>query len=226
MLNPATMMISARGQLLPKMYPKPSRSAPKRRHRLAPGGRLHPHEQQPHHHGEIARRVEVEARRQPHRRDQRAGDGRPDDARHVEGAGVERDGVHQVGLAHDLAHHRLPGGDLERGEQAVEGRETHDPVHRDQPEVREHRECQGLEQHEALEREHGAALVHPVGHHAAVEREQEDRERAEGGHQADGKGRIGELEDQPAACNGLHPGAALRHQLAGEKETEVPMSEG
>jgi hypothetical protein len=51
-------------------------------------------------------------------------------------------------------------------------------VHRDQAEVSKHGERQRFQQHAALKQDHESALVDPVGDHAAVEGEQENRQRA------------------------------------------------
>jgi hypothetical protein len=83
---------------------------------------------------------------------------------------------------------------------------------------------QRLERHSALEEQHQPALVHPVGHHAAVEGEQQDRQRAERRHQPDGERRIGELEHQPSLRHHLHPGSAERDELAEEEEPEVAVT--
>ena len=70
-----------------------------------------------------------------------------------------------------------------------------------------------------------AVLVHPVGHHAAVEGEQQDRQRAERRHQPDGERRVGELEHQPPLGHRLDPGPAQGDELADEEQPEVAVPE-
>ena len=69
-------------------------------------------------------------------------------------------------------------------------------------------------------------LVHPVRDHAAVEGEEQDRQRPEGRHQSHQEGRVGELEHQPPLRYRLDPGAAERHELAEKEEAEIAVAEG
>ena len=90
----------------------------------------------------------------------------------------------------------------------------------------EEAERQRLDEEQGFEQDEGPPLVDPVGHHAAVEGEQEHRQGAQRGDEADLERRVRELERQPPERHQLHPGAAERDELADDEEPEVPVSEG
>ena len=79
--------------------------------------------------------------------------------------------------------------------------------------------------------EHLGGLQHvpaaaPVGDGAGDGPEDQHRQELRGGDEAEEAAAAGELQDQPAHGDGLHPGAGLRDRLATEVEPEVAVAEG
>jgi hypothetical protein len=66
----------------------------------------------------------------------------------------------------------------------------------------------------------------PVSHRAAPKGEQQQGQRADGGHGAEQNLGASQLIHQPALGRGLHPCADERHELADEKQPEIAMLEG
>src|ERR1035437_7035940 len=73
----------------------------------------------------------------------------------------------------------------------------------------------------ALREQQHLAALDAVGHYAADQGEQKDRDAAEEGIQAEQKGRVGELEDEPALRGDLHPGTDAGRAGAHPHQAEV-----
>src|SRR6185436_2119947 len=89
-----------------------------------------------------------------------------------------------------------------------------------------HGQYQRLDEHQTLQQEDQAALVHPIGDDAAVEGEQQNRKRAHGRHQAHGEGGVGELQDQPSLSDRLNPGSKNPDELTEKKQPEIAVAGG
>src|SRR5690606_29226120 len=127
---------------------------------------------------------------------------------------------------HQLDQERLARRHLEGGCQSVDQGQAPDHVHCHDAGERQRGEGSRFQQHHRLQADDEAALVHPIGQHAPVEREQQDRQRVERGHQSDCKRGAGELEHQPSLRDRLHPGADERHRLSSGEAREVRVLEG
>src|SRR4051812_32933687 len=79
-------------------------------------------------HGEITERVDSEAPREAVFGENHRCNRWPDDAREIEAAGVQRDRVNEIFLRDELDDHRLPRGNLERGDQATHRGECEQPA--------------------------------------------------------------------------------------------------
>ena len=189
---------------------------------LAPCG-VHP--DQTGDYRQVAGRIREEAGLQPQRGNQQPGYGRSDHPGQIERAGAERDRVHEIFALDDLRHESLACRYLERGEQAEEDRQSHDPLDRDQIQGGQHAQGQRLQQHQALEYQDELPLVDPVGNDAAIKGKQQNRQRAQRRHQSHRKRRVGQVQHQPSLGDGLHPGAAQRDELSGQEQAEVAVSE-
>jgi len=123
---------------------------------------------------------------------------------------VQRDRVTQFVRADHLPDERLAGGVLERVVQPQDDREQTDLPEADHPGDGQQPEHQGLQAHRDLQHDHEPALVHPVGHHPAVGREEQDGQGLEGQHEAQVGAGVGEGEHQPGLRGHLHPGPGER----------------
>ena len=76
-----------------------------------------------------------------------------------------------------------------------------------------------------LGRDQGPALREVVGDHAAEQAEHQHRRESAHGHETERERIVGELEDEPALGDGLHPRADERDQLAEEEQPVVAVAE-
>ena len=74
--------------------------------------------------------------------------------------------------------------------------------------------------------DHHALLVGAVGEDARGERDEQHRQAAERGDQADVVGGVGELQDEPPLRHVLHPRADQGRPLPEEEQPEVPVAQG
>ena len=82
----------------------------------------------------------------------------------------------------------------------------------------EHRRTRHLH---VLRGQQNLAPLDPVGHHAADQREQKDRDAAQKLVQRQQKRRVAEAIDQPALGHDLHPGADARGAGADPHQAEI-----
>jgi hypothetical protein len=109
------------------------------------------------------------------RGDHQAGQRRSDDARRVEGGGVQADRVGHVPGPDQLRDEGLPGGIVERRADAEDERKQVDVPGGSPAADRQQAECRGRQGHPELSDLEDPALVEPVGHQAAVRRQQQHR---------------------------------------------------
>ena len=175
--------------------------------------------EQPDEHGQKARGIHEEAgcgaRRRP------AAPAPPEYPGEIEGGGVERDGAHRIAPG-QIAQERLPDRNLECADQPRDQGERVHPLDRDGSKAVRSPSASASEK---LQQQQRSPFVHPPGHHATVEREQQDRQRAEERDQADLQ-RVGQLEGEPPERHRLHPGAAERDELTDDEEPEIRVAEG
>ena len=132
---------------------------------------------------------------------------RTDDARHVELNGLQGDGVRHVFFTDQRGNQRLVGGSAECLGETGNEREAENLPDADEMEGDEGGEQEGGAHLHALRDEQHLAALDAVGHHAADQGEQKDRDAAEEGIEAEQEGRVGELQNEPALGGNLHPGA-------------------
>ena len=175
--------------------------------------------------GQEAGRVEEEAGGQPDQPDDEPGHGRADDARSVEDGAVEGHRVGHVGPSDHLDHERLADRHLDGIHEAEPDGQQVD--HPDLDGAGHHEQPQGQRQAERHELGHDErlALGQRIGDEAAEEPEGEDGQELAGRGYAERERIVGQLQDEPALGNGLHPGAHQRDELAGEEEAEVAVPE-
>ena len=70
-----------------------------------------------------------------------------------------------------------------------------------------------------------AAPIAAIGHDAADQREQHDRQLAEKGVEPEEERRIGERQNQPVLGDALHPGADAGGEGAEPQDAEIPVGE-
>jgi hypothetical protein len=94
--------------------------------------------------------------------------------------------------------------------------------------VDEGRQREGRAHLHVLRREEEVAAVMAIGDDAANQREEQDRQLAEKGVEAEeeGRRRAGDRQDQPALRDLLHPGADGRGHGAAPEHAEVAIGEG
>ncbi len=131
----------------------------------------------------------------------------------------------QILSPHHLDHERLAEGHFEGGKRAQKDGERHYPGDSHPSGRSQHPERERLAHHEALKQDDSPVLVDPVRQNSAVEREGQDRQRAEGADQPDFERGIGQLQHQPSLGHGLHPCPTERNELASEEETKIPVTE-
>ena len=185
-----------------------------------------PHRQQPPDHRDIAEAVDQEAVALADRGHQAAGDGRAEQPRAVEVRRVQRDGVTQVGAVVDHPHHeRLPGGNLDRVDDALEHRQPDDPRHVDVAAQGQGRQRQRLRHRQHLGGDEHLVAI-PAVEPDPGQRRQDERRRLTGKtHQAEQERRIGEPVDQPRRGQPGHPRADERDPLADEEQPVVAGAE-
>ena len=182
-------------------------------------GRIHLHQRDEHRHER--ERVDAETGRDSPEGDDHARDRRARDPGRVDEDRVEADGVDDPVGADDLDHERLPGGVVDRQDEAAKG--DHDEHHPrlDDAEGREQEEDRRRDRHPGLGDDQQLALVEAVGERAAERAEEEDARELQGGGEADGEAGAGQGEDEPELGDDLHPVAGQGDDLPGEVEAVV-----
>jgi hypothetical protein len=142
---------------------------------------------------------------------------------------VERDGVRQIFAPDEVDGDRLIRGRGERETAARdEGRQQNDP---DVPRVAD--DARGDQKRERERRQARARLrdqeqtlaVDAVGIDAAQKRQHEAGRSGRESIDAEPEGGVGQLQDEPALCDRLHPCADIRQERARPEKTEVAMRE-
>ena len=180
-------------------------------------------QQQRRDHDEERQAVEQEADRQARRGQRHAGDQRAEDARQVELEGIERDGVGEILARHQGRQQRLVGRAAEGlGDAGAERQRQH----------RVDRHVRGAAEHERGEHE-GAGRLHelradeqpapvvPIRDHAADQRQQQDRQLADEGVEAEPERRSADRQDQPVLRDLLHPRPRRGQHVAAPEQPEV-----
>ena len=159
----------------------------------------------------------------PGRGQRHAGDQRAEDARQVELEGIERDGVRQILAGHQGRQQRLVGRAAEGLGDAGAERQRQHRVDRHVRGAAEHErgEHEGAGRLHELRADEQPATVVPIGDHAADQRQQQDRQLADEGVQAEPERRSADRQDQPVLRDLLHPRPRRGQHVAAPEQPEV-----
>ena len=135
------------------------------------------------------------------------GECRPDHDRHVELDRIQCDGVRHVFLLDQGGNQRLVGRSAEGLGQTGNERKAQDVPDVHLASCHQDGEQSGGSHLHILGGEQNLPALHPIGHHATDQREQEDGNAAEKLIQRQQERGVAEPVDQPALRHDLHPGA-------------------
>ena len=151
--------------------------------------------------------------------EQQAADRRSHHATGVVGADIDRHrGAHLRGADH-LADHHPPHRIVGRPADAVDEAGDGQMPHREQVQVRQHRQHERGRHHAGDDDDERGAPLHPLGHRAQERAEQTHRQQAQHRHHGNDEGGAGGLVDEHADRDGLHPADHENHQ---PDEPEAP----
>ena len=136
-----------------------------------------------------------------------AGEQRPEHAREIELNRVERDRVRQVLLVHERRDQRLIGGTAEGLREPGHERQRQDVPDAHVAEEHQRRQNERGGHLDVLRAEQQTTAIVAIGDDAADQREQQDRQLAEEIIEPEEERRLGEIENQPALRDLLHPRA-------------------
>ena len=169
--------------------------------------------------------VEPEAAGRPERAVDRPGDGGSHDARQVELDRVERDRVQEVCRLDQARDHGLHDGRVERARRAGDHGDRDHVPDGDVSARGEERQRERRRREHHLCPEHDRPAARPVGDGAAQEAEREHRQVAAEADRAEQRGAAGEVVDQPAERDRLHPEADVRDERAAPEESIAARTE-
>ena len=145
---------------------------------------------------------------------------RPHGAGKVEARAVERDGRPEVGAAHDLGHHGVPGRGVHGVAEAHAEGERQQAPGVEPAEQGQHRQGRRHAHHPELAGDDVASPLEAVGQDAGEEAEQEHRQGA-GGRQKGHEDRLGRQAGHlPGSPGALHPAADVGQQVGDPQATE------
>ena len=113
------------------------------------------------------------------------------------------------------------GWGIERGGRAGQHGDQHNLLHGNAVQMRQHSQQHRQKHHGGLGDHQQPAPRGAVGDHAAQEREHQRGHLLRESHQAQPKGRVGELQHQPSLGHVLHPRADIRDEITRPEQPEL-----